>query len=235
MKVIPPVIFFDASGTLFDVRGSVGEIYQRLAARHGLLADAAELQNEFKRAFGLQPPLAFPVGLAPAELDRCERAWWRALVADVFGVSSKLPAFDDFFHEVYAAFTHAEAWQVFPDVAPALQALRSRGIRLAVLSNFDSRLDVILAATGLAQYFDAVYVSTRCGAAKPDGRFFQFALQAQGVRAAEVWHVGDALREDIEGANAAGVRAFWIQRHAAHADVSLPHTPINSLLSLLEF
>jgi putative hydrolase of the HAD superfamily len=228
----PRVIFFDAAGTLFEVRGSVGEIYQRVAARHGLIAEAATLQRGFAGAFGQQPPLAFPVGLASAELDRRERAWWRALVADVFGALSEHPSFDAFFADVYEAFTQAVAWQDFPDVAPALQALRARGIRLAVLSNFDSRLDAILAATGLAAYFDAVYVSTRCGAAKPDARFFQAALAAQGVAADQAWHVGDACHEDIQGAHDAGIRAFWLQRCAPQTVCSLPHTPIASLLEL---
>lgn len=231
--LIPQLIFFDAAGTLFDVRGNVGKIYQRVAARHGLLADANLLQKEFARAFRQQPPLAFPTGLPPDELDRRERAWWRALVADVFGALHQHPAFDAFFADVYETFTRAEAWHVFADVAPALQALRARGIRLAVLSNFDSRLDPILAATGLAQYFDAVYVSTRCGAAKPDARFFQAALAAQNVAAANVWHVGDACREDVQGAHTAGIRAFWLQRVAIRDDCSLPHTAVTDLMSLL--
>lgn len=208
----PQVIFFDAGGTLFDVRGSVGEIYQSVAARHGLIAEAAALQHAFARAFRQQPLLAFPVGLSADELDRHERAWWRALVADVFGTLSQQPTFDAFFAEVYEAFTQAAAWQVFADVEPALQALRARGIRLTVLSNFDSRLDRILAATGLADYFNAVYVSTRCGAAKPDAQFFQTALQAQGIDAAEAWHVGDSWREDIAGANGAAISAWLIDR-----------------------
>ena len=156
---LPRVIFFDAGGTLFEPRGSVGSIYQRIAAHHGIATDAAQLQQNFKQAFAQQPPLAFPVGLPTNELERCERAWWRSLVADVFGATSEHSAFDEFFVEVYDYFTRAEAWQVFDDVEPALQGLRARGVRLAVISNFDSRLEKILAATELADYFDAVATS----------------------------------------------------------------------------
>ena len=209
---LPRVIFFDAGGTLIEPRGSVGAIYQRIAACHGLSADAALLQQNFKQAFARQPPLACPVGLPVDELDRRERAWWRKLVTDVFDASREHPAFDEFFDEVYEYFTRAEAWQVFDDVLPALQGLRARGVRLAVISNFDSRLEKILAATGLDEYFDAVYCSTRCGAAKPDARIFELALRAEGIADAEAWHVGDALREDVEGAQAVGIKAWLIDR-----------------------
>ena len=215
---LPRVIFFDAGGTLFEPRGSVGSIYQRIAARHGLHADAASLQQNFKQAFARQPPLAFPVGLPTDELEQRERAWWRKLVAQVFGVfdaASEHSAFNEFFDDVYEYFTRAEAWQVFDDVAPALQGLRARGVRLAVISNFDSRLEKILAATGLGEYFDAVYFSTRCGAAKPDARIFEMALNEQGIDAVEAWHVGDALREDVEGASAVGMKAWLIDRDGA--------------------
>ncbi len=214
---LPRVVFFDAGGTLFEPRGSVGSIYQRLAARHGIATATATvpLQQNFKQAFAQQPPLAFPPGLPADELDRRERAWWRSLVADVFGASSQHPAFDQFFAEVYEYFTRAEAWQVFDDVVPALQGLRARGVRLAVISNFDSRLEKILAATNLAAYFDAVYCSTRCGAAKPDARIFELALRQQGIAASEAWHVGDVLREDVEGASAVGIKAWLIDRDGA--------------------
>ncbi len=210
--VFPKVVFFDAGGTLFEPRGSVGAIYQSIAAGYGLQMDAVLLQQNFKQAFVWQPPLAFPIGLPNDELDRRERGWWRKLVADVFGATSQHLAFDEFFDEVYEYFTRAEAWRVFDDVLPALQGLRARGVRLAVISNFDSRLEKILATTELADYFDAVYYSTRCGAAKPDARIFQMVLQAEGVTAAEAWHVGDAIREDVEGANAAGIKAWLIDR-----------------------
>ena len=212
---LPRVVFFDAGGTLIEPRGSVGAIYQRIAARHGLSADAAALQQNFKQFFPQQPPLAFPLGLPADELSRRERAWWRSLVANVFGATSHHPAFDEFFAEVYEYFARAEAWQVFDDVEPALQGLRARGVRLAVVSNFDARLEKILAATGLAQYFDAVYCSTRCGAAKPDARIFEWALRAEGIAASEAWHVGDAVREDVEGARAVGMKAWLIDRDGA--------------------
>ncbi|MFN0123820.1 MAG: HAD-IA family hydrolase [Blastocatellia bacterium] len=215
-------IFFDAGGTLFEVRGNVGAVYRETALRYGIDAGAARLQAGFLTQFRAQPPLAFPRGLAPAVLLQREKKWWRELVAAVFAEQSQAPGFADFFDDVYEQFRGAAAWRLYEDVAPALARLRARGYRLAVVSNFDTRLDDLLRELDLTRYFEAVYLSTRMGAAKPDPLIFQAALADLGVPPACALHVGDSLREDIHGAMAAGVQAVLIDRTATndHTDTS---------------
>src|SRR5262249_14877466 len=84
-------VSFDAAGTLFHPVRPIGELYAEIATRHAIRADAATLHARFRRAFHAAPPLAFPA-LAPSELRARERAWWRAVVAEVFaGIAA--PAF----------------------------------------------------------------------------------------------------------------------------------------------
>lgn len=213
------LIFFDASGTLFDVRGSVGEIYSRFARRHGVEADAAAIHQGFLRAFRRQPPLAFPVGTPAEQLRKLEYQWWWNLAREVFG-EFDFPRFDVFFEEVFEFFRKRDAWYVFEDVVPALEALKSRGLRLAVISNFDSRLEDLIRAFGLNQYFDAIHYSTRMGAAKPDPAIFRAALRAHGVEAHQAMHVGDSVRADVEGATAAGISAVLLDRKRQHGSQS---------------
>src|SRR5215813_4948364 len=78
------VIFFDAAGTLIEPRGSVGEIYSRVAREYGFEAAPQTLQQNFVLRFGEQPPMAFPAGTPPAILSALEKDWWRNLVTDVF-------------------------------------------------------------------------------------------------------------------------------------------------------
>src|SRR5262245_3525732 len=137
------VVFFDASGTLFDVRGSVGEIYSRRAERYGISADPVIIHKNFLRAFRRQPPLAFPPETPDYELRRLEFNWWYRLAREVFA-EIDFPDFDRFFSDVFEYFRGDDAWYVFDDVVPALNGLKDRGLRLAVISNFDSRLDDIL-------------------------------------------------------------------------------------------
>jgi putative hydrolase of the HAD superfamily len=208
------MIFFDASGTLFDVRGSVGEIYSRFARRHGVETDPAVVQQDFLRAFRRQPPMAFPVGTPADRLRGLEFQWWSRLAREAFAAHD-FPRFDAFFAEVFEFFGTAEAWFLFDDVVPVLEALKARGLRLAVLSNFDSRLEDLIRVFELDRYFDAVHYSTRMGAAKPDPAIFRAALAFHGVEAHQAKHVGDSSIADIEGATAAGIRAVLLDRTGA--------------------
>lgn len=208
----PEIIFFDAAGTLFRVREGVGVVYSRLAAEHGVALAPDQLQTAFARAFTTMPPMIAPPHESEAELHTCERQWWRALVRRVFAQQEFQRGFDAFFDEVFEYFRAAEAWRIFNDVRPALDMLRAQGRRMAIISNFDSRLDDLLASLELAHYFEAVHLSTRIGAAKPDPRIFTHALQFHQVAPQHALHIGDSLREDIEGATAAGIAAVLLNR-----------------------
>ncbi|MBS1787038.1 MAG: HAD-IA family hydrolase [Acidobacteria bacterium] len=212
----PEVIFFDAAGTLFEVRGSVGVIYCRIASQYGCEADAEHLQQNFVRWFRLQPPMAFPAGTDESKLHEMEKGWWRNLVRAVFADCGAFPHFEEFFDDVFERFRNAELWRVYDDVVPALTELKRMGIRLGVISNFDSRLYDVLEAVELATFFDSVHISTRVGAAKPDPGIFQAALAAHNIEPHQAWHVGDSLREDIEGAEAAAIHAILIDRDNHH-------------------
>ena len=203
-------VLFDAADTLFRIRGSVGAAYGVVAARHGVAVTAADVERCFRGVFRGMPPLAFP-GAAEAELLRLEYAWWRQLVASVFA-GTRFNDFDAFFADLFEYFAYGDSWELFPDTVPALTALRARGLRLAIVSNFDGRLTRICEGLGIGAYFDAIVMSARVGAAKPDPRIFAVALQRLGVGAAEAVHVGDSLREDVAGARSAGLQATLIRR-----------------------
>ena len=108
-------------------------------------------------------------------------------------------------------------FRAFPDVAPALQALRAGGARLVVVSNWDASLHERLAETGLAPLVDGAVASAELGHAKPDGAIFAHALALAGADAAHALHAGDSLDVDVEGALAAGLRAVLVARDGAAA------------------
>ncbi len=228
------IVFFDAAGTLFEARGGVGEIYSRFARRHGLEVQSDEMQRRFLRGFrGQSAPLAFPAGTPEAELKELERGWWRDLALAVFA-GFDFPRFDRFFAEVFEFFRSAEAWAVFDDVVPTLEALQARGMRLAVISNFDSRLFDLLRTLDLDRYFDSVHISTRVGAAKPDPAIFRAALGHHSVEPHQALHVGDSLREDVEGAAAAGLKAILIDRDVGVGDQARRINSVRRLDQIVE-
>ncbi len=119
-------------------------------------------------------------------------------------------------------------FSAFADAAPALAALRARGLRLVVASNWDCSLSGRLEGAGLGPALDAAVSSAEVGHAKPAPAIFEAALERAGASAAEAVHVGDSLEKDVNGARAAGVRAILIARDGA------PPVGVESVRSLAE-
>ena len=211
-------IFFDAAGTLFRVRGSVGAAYAAVAALHGVRVDAVRIEERFRSAFRGMPPMCFP-GIAETQLAQRERAWWRQVVMTAF-TECRFRDFEVFFNDLFEHFAQPAAWELFADVAPTLSGLQARGLQLAVVSNFDGRLTRVCDGLGIRRLFAAIVMSGRAGCAKPDPRIFAVALERLGVAASQAIHVGDSEAEDLEGARAAGVSAILIRRDAPAAECS---------------
>ncbi len=111
-----------------------------------------------------------------------------------------------------------------------LETLKNRGYRLVVISNWDMSLEPLLESNGLKQYFDAVFCSATFGFAKPSPKIFQAALEAVGVPASEVMHVGDHPKHDCAAAKALGITPVLIGLEP-HEDFRT----IRGLAELLEF
>jgi len=215
------VIFLDAAGTLFDVRGSVGEVYRQLANSFGVAVKSEDLNAAFSQSFASASPMAFP-GIEAAKIPQFEFEWWLAVSAKAFQIAGVFDEFSDFpkfFAELYAHFATAEPWFVYPDVFPALNRWQQQGIELAVVSNFDSRLYAVLKSLNLTEYFRYVTISTEVGAAKPDSQIFTAALQKHNCLAENVLHIGDSFKADYCGARSAGLNAIWLNRQQEKLDL----------------
>lgn len=210
----PKVIFLDAVGTLFGVRGSVGEAYSAIASKFGVSASPTALNDAFFQAFSTAEPLVFPQ-TDPEEIPQCEFEWWRLIALRTFqnvGVLNQFEDFTDFFDQLYNYFATAQPWFIYPDVLPTLSAWQKAGIQLGIVSNFDSRINLVLKALKLDDFFKSVTISTQVGAAKPQPQIFAAALDKHDCNPQDAWHIGDSFKEDYEGAKAAGLRAILLDR-----------------------
>jgi len=206
----PDGLLLDAMGTLIGLREPVGVTYAELAGRHGIAVTPAAVQAGFARAWQTAPPLAFPA-LADTDLRRAELTWWGELIRlslDPSGASSP-PV--ELVEALFQHYAQPEAWRVFADVPAMLERWHRRGLALAVVSNFDTRLPELLAQLGLTRWLQVVVVSSAAGAAKPDPAPFHLALDQLGLPGEAVWHVGDSP-EDLNGAAAAGLPCVLVQR-----------------------
>ena len=124
------------------------------------------------------------------------------------------------------------SWRSFPEVHAALEELRARGWRLAILSNTDA--DFIAASqVQIGVPFDEVVVAQEIGSYKPAHRHWEeFFDRTRAAREGHV-HVAASLFHDIEPANELGLRSVWINRLGEPARVR-PTRQLPDLLALPE-
>ncbi|MFL5897107.1 MAG: HAD family hydrolase [Solirubrobacterales bacterium] len=100
--------------------------------------------------------------------------------------------------------------ELAPDIRPALEALRARGVRIGIVCDVGfsggALLRDLLAREGLLEHFDGWSFSDETGHYKPSPQAFEAALASLGARPGEAMHVGDLRRTDIAGAAALGMR-----------------------------
>jgi putative hydrolase of the HAD superfamily len=101
---------------------------------------------------------------------------------------------------------------VFPPHHRDLLLGLRRGLRLAVVSNFDyaPTARLVLEREGVAGLFDAIVVSDEVGWRKPRPEIFHTALDRLGVGPGEALFVGDRADIDVLGAQGVGMQAVWL-------------------------
>lgn len=210
------MIFFDAAGTLFEINGSVGEIYASLARKYGKDIEPHRLQQNFIQVFSYHSPLALAPSLAACERSRKEREWWFSIVESTWREFGEFPKLSEYFEEVFDFFSRPSAWKLRPSTIEALENLLSQNYRLGIISNFDSRLYPLLRGLKLEKFFDSISISSEVGFAKPHPEIFLRALQKNHLMADRTVMVGDHLFEDMAGAEAVGMHAILFDPEPDH-------------------
>jgi HAD superfamily hydrolase (TIGR01662 family) len=99
---------------------------------------------------------------------------------------------------------------LYPDVRPALAALRAAGFWVGIAGNQTSRAAQLLRALDLPT--DYIGTSGEWGVAKPQPGFFERILEVAPGGAEQIVYVGDHRDNDVLPAKAAGLRAVLIRR-----------------------
>jgi putative hydrolase of the HAD superfamily len=124
--------------------------------------------------------------------------------------------------------------QVFPDVLDTLALLR-KTMRLGLITNGLSCLQrEKIEGAGIASWFDAIVISGDLGIGKPDARIFRAVLERLATTPSQTTMVGNSVKVDIGGAQAAGMRAILLDRGDPHGkdDSITPDAVIHSLTEL---
>lgn len=227
-------LLFDAGGTLLHPYPSVGEIYAEVADRYGTRVASQDIQKKFMEEWRRRDGMS---QLTVHVDEKIEKDWWRAIVRDVFAPFGLVERFEEFFEELYDLFARPEVWRLYPGAPEVLGELRRRGKRLAIVSNWDSRLFKLCDGLGITGYFEFILASAVFGASKPGPRIFEEALRRLEIEPSQALHIGDSFEDDIKGASAVGIPAVLIDRHrhfdGAAAGPFRPRRVIRDLAELL--
>ena len=192
-------LLFDAYGTLLDTTSA--------ARRH-----AARIGPDWEAFAALW------------RAKQLEYTWVRSLVAGQYADFSRVV--DDAL--AHAAAAHAivdtallaelrnafDRIEAFPDVAPALDAIRARRIACAVVSNGEpAMLARQLRHAGLDGRLDWVMSVREVGVYKPDARVYARAVERAGLPTPRIGFVS-SNPWDVFGAHVFGLRAIWLNRGA---------------------
>jgi putative hydrolase of the HAD superfamily len=219
-------VLLDALGTLLELEPPVPALRAELAARGVEIDDDAAggalvAEITYYRAHHLE-------GSDRAGVARLRRRCAEEMRATLpGGVRDALPL-----DELEDAMIAALRFRPYPEVPAALEALRGRGLRLVVVSNWDVSLHDQLAQDGLGRLVHGIVSSAELGAAKPAPPAFAQALTLAGVGAEEAVHVGDRVEEDVEGARGAGIEPVLVVRDGEPPELEQPVWTIRSLSEL---
>ncbi len=211
-----PFVLFDAGETLFGPRESFGAVYSEVLAPLGLGRPAevfeAAIRESWRELDRLVPRGADRYSFFHGGEDGYWLRFARGAIERATGAPVEDAVVEPVLERLRAAFREPGSWRVYPDVRPALSRIRLEGVRLAVVSNWDSRLPHLLDVLDLDGFFDAVVYSHLVGVEKPDPRIFRSALDAIGADPRRALHVGDVPELDLEGARSAGIDALLVDR-----------------------
>jgi putative hydrolase of the HAD superfamily len=155
--------------------------------------------------------------------DTTHQAYWRMRLAEgrraiVAGALAQLrasgrpvplPETGDRLADRFTAYRD-EQMCLFPDALMVIDALRSFGVRLALVTNGAAEIQRgKIARFDLTHRFDHIQIEGEHGFGKPDERAYRHAMQALDVGPHETWMVGDNLEWEVVAPQRLGIHAIW--------------------------
>ena len=205
-------MLLDVGGTLIECRPTPPEIYARCLSAYGPTVTPEEVAPVYQRVWS-ELTQCHPPGLDRYHLLKGgEWEWWGAFVRRVLADLHHPAPSQPLLAALFEVFSEPSVWHTFPEVPEVLAALKARGVPLAAVSNWDSRLPGLLTRLGLADFFDAVLVSALEGVEKPSPEIFTRAACRLGVAPAACLHAGDSPLDDYRGSASAGMIPVLVDR-----------------------
>jgi 2-haloacid dehalogenase len=186
---------FDCYGTLIDWNGGIRRELVRVFGED-------EADERLERYHELEPRFQASGGRSYREVMTATMRELAAAEDDVSGLADSLPS-----------------WEPFADARPALDDARSRGWKLAILSNTDRDfIEASMKRIGVP--FELAIVASEIGSYKPaKTHWLRFFEETKAPRDRHV-HVAQSHPHDIVPAHELGLRSIWINRRGERHEPS---------------
>jgi 2-haloacid dehalogenase len=210
---------FDAYGTLFDVfsvtslcdelfpgnGNALAQLWRAKQLQYSLLRSLMERHKDFWQL--TEDGLVYATGALKLELTPAKR------------------------QRLMDAYLSLAA---FPDVRPGLEALKAKGLRLAILSNGEPKmLQAAAESAGIKGLLDAIISVEEARIFKPSPKVYGLASARLNTPAPSIGFVS-SNSWDINGAGSAGLFTLWIQRAAAEPQEELGYPAKRIVRALTE-
>ena len=199
------LLSFTVLGTLINVRSGAYPAFETILERAG--APSVDVED-FWETWENRNVEQYWQPWRPYR-DLCQESLGFAF--DKFGIKAD-SALIQFYFDAFPAF------ELYPDVGPALASLADR-FELALVSDIDADL---LALTPLARSFRLVFTADKAKAYKPSGALFRYVLAHAGVPGRQILHAGQSQYTDIIGARPLGIAVAWVNRRGVTLNYKLP-------------
>ena len=205
---LPPVVFFDAVGTLIHPDPLAPAVYAAVGHRFGSRLDEITITARFRAAFRRQEEADYAGNLRTDETRELRR--WRTIVGEVL---DDVTDAETCFQELYAHFARPDAWRRQPETAEVFAALAVRGHLLGIASNFDHRLRGLVEHIPALQGIKHLLISSEIGWRKPAPEFFEAMCRNVDFPPEQILYVGDDPVNDYFGAKKVGLQAVLLDPH----------------------
>jgi putative hydrolase of the HAD superfamily len=204
----PAAVFFDLDGTILDWQTGMEESWLAACQAH---CDGSYAPAEMHEAIRVRRTWFW----GDEERSRTGRLDLDAVSRDIVRLAFADTGLDaiDLAHRIADDYRARRTAFLapYPGAIETLEAFRSQGARLALLTNGGARSQrASVERYGLDRFFDCIVIEEEFGVGKPDERVFQHALQACGSDPEATWMVGDNLEADIAPALSLGMHTVWV-------------------------
>lgn len=212
-------VVFDAYGTLFDVFGVTSlceELFPSQGVQLAALWRAKQLHYSLLRSV----------------MGRYQDFW--QLTDDGLAYSASALKLDLTAEKRARLMDAYLTLPAFPDAVAGLEQLRTLGLRLAILSNgAPAMLAAAVQSAGLAHLLDDIISVDTVRVFKPSPRVYALAESRLRLRTGETGFVS-SNSWDVNGAGAAGLTTYWIQRTPGEPAEQLGYPAAHTLRAITD-